>query len=54
MMEKIKMPTYLDLHSKEYFMKTREKFIRELKETGELSEDDLKMIEEVWGRQRIV
>jgi hypothetical protein len=48
------MDTYTELHSKEYFMKTREKFIKNLKETGGLSEDDLKMIEEVWGRQRIV
>ncbi len=48
------MDTYQDLHSKEHFMKTREKFIKELKEMGGLSEDDLKMIEEVWGRQRIV
>lgn len=54
MRRKRKMATYLELHSKEYFMKTREKFIKELKEGGGLSEDDLKMIEEVWGRQRII
>jgi hypothetical protein len=43
---------YFHLHSKEYFIKTRKKFISELKETGGLSEEDLKMIEEVWGRRR--
>jgi len=43
-----------DLHTKEYFIKTREKFINELKEEGDLSEDDLKMIEEVWGRGKTV
>jgi hypothetical protein len=40
------------LHSKEYFTKTRESFINRLKETGSLSEDDLKMVEEVWGQVR--
>ena len=42
----------LDVSSKEYFIKTREKFIEELKKEGGLSEEDLKMVEEVWGRHR--
>ncbi len=45
---------YFDSHSKEHFIKTREKFIKELKEAGELSEEDLKMVEEIWGRKRQV
>lgn len=40
------------LHSKEHFVKTRENFINQIKEAGEFSEDDLKMVEEVWGRVR--
>lgn len=44
----------LDTSTKEYFIKTREKFINELKEAGELSEEDFKMVEEVWGRKRLV
>jgi hypothetical protein len=41
---------YSDIHSKEHFIKTREKFIYDLKDAGGLSEDDLKMVEEVWGQ----